>query len=75
MIFFLLRNALQKEVRNLKLTIRKMQASQQEKDDYIRHLKGEVFAVNDQFLQDEHIINQAQSDFQDLCTKVQHLQE
>ena len=71
----MLRNALQKEVRNLKLTIRQMQASQQEKDDYIRHLKGEVFAVNDQFLQDEHIINQAQSDFQDLCTKVQHLQE
>ena len=52
-----------------------MQASQQEKDDYIRHLKGEVFAVSDQVLQDEHVLNQAQNDFQDLCTKVQHLQE
>ena len=72
---FFTRNALQTEVANLKLTIRQMHASQQEKDDYIRHLKGEVFAVNDQVLQDESIINQAQNDFQDLCSKVQHLQE
>ncbi len=69
------RDALQKEVTSLKLTIRKMRVSQQEKDDLIRHLKGEVFAVSDQVMQDEDVISQAQSDFTDLCTKVQHLQE
>ncbi len=74
LFFCCCRNALQQEVSSLKLTICQMKASQQEKDDYIRHLKGEVFAINDQVLQDEGIIAQSQADFMDLCAKMQQLE-
>ena len=52
-----------------------MKMAEFDRDEIIRHLKGEIFATNDQVLQDQEVIGQAELNFHTLCTSVKQLQE